>query len=92
MPVTKSSLPFKPAPDASIHEIKACLGDLIEWALSQRLGQLKNAGLSDADLMRLRRVAVNHQKGTAGFKDARVIWELMPKLEAVHITKPTEPL
>lgn len=90
MPVTKSSLPFKPDPNASILEVKACLGDLIEWALSQRLGQLKDAGLTDADLMRLRRVAVNHQRGTAGYKDARVIWELMPNLEAVHITKPVE--
>jgi len=91
MPVTKQpSLPFKPSPDASILELNACLGDAIEWALSQRLGQLKDAGLSDADLMRLRRVAVNYQKGRAGLKDTRVIWELMPMLEHVHVTKPAD--
>lgn len=45
---------------------------------------------SGADSSAQVRLAVNHQKGTAGFKDARVIWELMPKLEAVHITKPIE--
>ena len=90
MPAIKPSLPFKPDPDASIHEIKACLGDLVEWALAQRLSQLKGAGLSDSDLMRLRRVAVNYQKGTAGPKDSRAIWELMQKLEAVHITKPCD--
>lgn len=76
-------LPVRPKPDASIMELKESLGGIIEWALSQRLSQLKAAGLSDADLMRLRRVAVNHQKGCDGFKDARVIWELMPKLEQV---------
>ena len=90
MPFSKGSLPIKPDPDASILEIKACLGDLIEWALSQRISQLKAAGVTDNDLMRLRRAAVNYQSGREGYKDARAIWELMPLLEQVHITKTTQ--
>ena len=88
MPLKMKTLPFKPDPDASILEIKACMGDLIEWALGHRIDQLKAAGVTDNELMRLRRAAVNYQKGNTGFQDARLIWELMPLFEQVHITKP----
>ncbi len=57
----KASLPFRPNPDASILELKECLGDLIQWALSQRIGQLKAAGITDSQLMRLRRASVNRR-------------------------------
>jgi hypothetical protein len=87
MPVTKSSLPFAPSADASLLEIKAAMGDLIERTLSQRIEQLKDAGLTGNDLMRLRRLSVNYQKGHTGYGDERFLWEIMPALENVHITK-----
>lgn len=88
MPVKKKSLPFKPNPDATILELMECMGDLIEWSLGDRLEQLMAAGVTDNELMRLRRAAVNYQKGMSGFQDARLIMELMPLLEQVYITKP----
>ena len=67
MPVAKSDLPFKPDANASLIETKAVMGDLIEWALGQRIGQLKAAGITSSDLMRLGCLAVNLQKGQDGF-------------------------
>lgn len=90
MPATKAPLPFKPNPDASLAELRENLGDLLAWCLGQRVGQLKAAGLTDADLMKLRRVAVNYQHDRVTFTDVRFIWEIMPMLEQVKITKSAE--
>ncbi|WP_420013803.1 hypothetical protein [Tateyamaria sp.] len=40
MPVTKSTLPFRPSADMTLLEITACMGELLEWAASARTKQL----------------------------------------------------
>ena len=83
-----TDLPYMPKPDASQKELYECMGDLVIWALDQRLGQLMNAGLRADELVKLRTMAVRFQKGTTNIGDLNALRKMLPKLEQVHITKP----
>ncbi|QBF32179.1 hypothetical protein [Thalassococcus sp. S3] len=71
-------------------EITACMGELLEWAASARTKQLLDAGLTATDVMRLRRIGTRYQQGNRTYSDASFIWEILPALENVHITKPAD--
>lgn len=84
------NLPYRPSPDASPEELLECMGDVLAWALNQRLGQLLAAGFSAHELMKLRTMSVRFQKGNNTIADLETLRRMLPMLEKVHITKGAE--
>ncbi|MDW3116683.1 MAG: hypothetical protein R8G60_01980 [Roseovarius pacificus] len=83
-------LPYMPSPDASPEELYECLGDLLAWALNQRLGQFMAAGFSAHQMMNIRSMAVRFQKGAIHLRDLEALRRMLPRFEKVHITKGVE--
>lgn len=77
--------PLRPPENASSEVLGETLADLLEWAVKARLGDLLEAGLSHADVFRLRKVADDYRKGPVTEETYAASQELLPKLGGVVI-------
>jgi hypothetical protein len=71
-------IPYNP----TVEESAAYLADLLEWLVSKRLPDLREAGFTDADLFTLRRLAKDFRSGALSPASYQALYALLDKLES----------
>ena len=81
----RRAFPRDIAQDASTDELRAYMGDLLDWLAKRKRHDLMAAGFTEPDLFDLRRVGNAYRTGTMTPEIFAKAAELTDKLESVNV-------
>ena len=83
--MARKTFPRDISPDASTEELRACLGDLLEWLARKKRLDLMQAGFTEPELFTLRSVANAYRTDTLTPEIMAKAADLFAKLETMPV-------